>query len=552
MLVVALQLTLLVLVTFSWTEKMKTDTLPHNLAYGPIPKSQGCADPDYAWSLVALALTNIGALCALALYTHAEAQQAVDLFEQLVKPCTDSSVQEPSECSCWHILVPTLQLLVALFTLFVQGLVFQNYSGKVVQGGPKYGQIMESVFASVGLAFICELDNRAWVLLEPLMPSTAAAVSVGAPASITQDSLLISLCQWGFYSRLSNSLHCCCASTGAYLARRLPHSGKQLHRAAAFCSRCCKWGLTGFFHVVLFAYECAFGTFLLQYATDFILINCPGQRAFAALLGVACFVTFQLVAGVRSRPIARAAQPRVDILSRCCTLIHMGWLPAVLQRPVVLNLLAPVIVAAFSRALYATFGINLVQSSWRCDAGAVLGCTSCNVTAEWCTFTSACAGVCLNASSAAQAHFSGRANCTNDWCNNQSCRECLLKSNGSSMPVVDINTSIKDSGLLMFGGMKCYFWWMHLWTTFLPVILTVVLAVLFLLYEGTCCKCQRVQDSSDLFACSSLQKPLHAEQRYNTQQAGSAAAGTGDSSAAAAAGMVSAPTSKMYPPIAEA
>lgn len=181
-----------------------------------------------------LALTSIGALCALALYTHAEVQQAVDLFEQLVKQCAGSGVHE-GDCS-WHLMVPIMQLSVASITLFIQGLVFQ---AKLECSGARFGQIMDPVFASVALAFICELDNKAWVLLQPLMSSIAtAATGIGTLVDTAQDSLLISLCLWASKCRLLSSFHCC-------TPEKYPHGSSPAScRAACCCSRCCKWVLT--------------------------------------------------------------------------------------------------------------------------------------------------------------------------------------------------------------------------------------------------------------------------------------------------------------------
>lgn len=503
-LVVSLQLALLVLVMVSLTEKVATDTLPRLLAIGPIP-GPPCANPTFAWDRVVLALAHIGALCALALYTHAEAQQAVDLFERLVEPCTDGRAQEG--CCSWQLLVPIMQLLVASFTLFVQALVFENNSGKALDGGPVFEQIMDSVFASVTLAFICELDNKAWVLVEPSMARMSAAYDSTLPASaaLAQDNVLLLLCQWSLGRNLSLAADSSCCAP-----RLFPTSSSEAgRRAARCCSLCCKQLLTYAFHVLLFFYECVFAMFLLIHATDPLVSNCLGQLIFAAVLGCACFLIFQVVAGVTSSPIPGAGQ-RTHRLSRCCTGMKAGWL---LARPVVLNLLAPFLVAISSRVIYTVLLNNLFQSKWRCQAGAVLGCNPCNTTAEWCTATAACAGVCRSGPSAAQANSS----CAADWCINQACVSCLLTAN-ASMPLVNISMSISGSDLLMAGVTSRLYTWMHVWISFMPAGLIVLLAGLFLWYEGTSCQSQGPEDGGGLikldFKRSSLQdrqiKILHS------------------------------------------
>lgn len=282
---------------------------------------------------------------------------------------------------------------------------------------------------------------------------------------------------------------------------------------------------------------------IIQYATDFALSNYYGQLIFASVLGCACFITFQLVAGARSRPIA--GQPHTYSIEYC-TKCRANWL---LARPVVLNLLAPLIVAISGRALQlcAVFGNSLWQSDWRCHAGAVIGCYPCNTTAEWCTVTDVCADVCKTDVSTAQAG----SPCAAGWCSNHTCADCLLRQN-SSLPPVDTEHSITEGGLLMSGGMFSFFWWMQLWHTFVPLGLTVALAALFLLYECTCCECQRVQECSDLITSGSLQAWRHAGLEGCMKPA--AAAGTGNSSTTATArgGMVCVPTSMLYPRITEA
>jgi hypothetical protein len=85
--IVALQVALLAYLFASWTEAMDA-TVSWNLAMypaimigAPCDSEQGQKD---AWSRFLLAVTFIAALCGLALYTHAEVQEAVVLFEALL------------------------------------------------------------------------------------------------------------------------------------------------------------------------------------------------------------------------------------------------------------------------------------------------------------------------------------------------------------------------------------------------------------------------------------------------------------------------------------
>lgn len=143
----------------------------------------------------------------------------------------------------------------------------------------------------------------------------------------------------------------------------------------------------------------------------------------------------------------------------------------------VLNLLAPLIVGGVARGLYTNFDQAVSQSVWRCRAGGVIECSRCNNTIEWCTATAKCAEDCKGGNVGAPV-------CTDGWCSNRTCVDCLLHHNGS-VPPVDTTTSIESTdGLQLCTGMS-FFVCMHLWMTFIPVVLMVLLASMFLLYEAT-------------------------------------------------------------------
>jgi hypothetical protein len=222
-LVLPLQLALLVFVAVSWREPMDK-TVSWNLAMDPEMTKQ-CAGVQDAWPRALLALANVGALCALALYTHAEVQDAVDLFQGLKaqQPDGQGVQNHRPQGAVWTLLVPVLQLVVAIATLFVQGIVFLSYRVPIAKGEAKYTNVMEAVYACVALAFICDLDNRAWVFVKPLLQAAAPPgnASQSACCSDGDSSLLLLLAQvWSsccsraprvHFTRLQCCSHVVCA-----------------------------------------------------------------------------------------------------------------------------------------------------------------------------------------------------------------------------------------------------------------------------------------------------------------------------------------------------
>lgn len=420
---------------------------------------------------VAAGSFGTGALCALALYTHAEVQDAVELFEGLVAHQPDEGVVGAHGYTgpCFALLVPVLQLLVATVTLFVQGIVFLSYRVPIAEGEAKYANGMEAVYACVALAFICDVDNRAWVFVKPLLQAAAPPGNTSQLACCSADSSssLLLLLARGWSS--------CCSR-----APRVQFTRLQCCRHVACACRCFQRLLaclfTVLFHAMVFVYESTFGMLLILYATDWQLNYCPGQLA--TMLGCSCFIAFQMTAGVRSRPMTVGSS--CNRSSDCSGCRQFPWL-----RPVVINLLVPLVVGGIARGLYTNFDNAVAQSAWRCNAGAVIGCHTCDTTSEWCTATVACADKCKGGDP-------GAAVCIDNWCmalNDDDCVSCLLRSNSS---VPDVNNSIKINitddllGQLCTGiGRPSLSSCMNVWMVFIPLALMLLLAGMFLLlYEA--------------------------------------------------------------------
>lgn len=460
--VAALQLALLVFVAVSWTEAMN---ITESWAFAILPAlGTPCGNTDNqedGWTRLVMALTNIGALCALALYTHAEVQNAVDLFEELqaqlqAKPSQVESVDDQThpQCSGWYLVVPLLQLMVAGFTLFIQGLIFQSYKVPLVAGEARYPRVMDAVYASVALAFICDLDNRAWVFVKPLFQAADRGNGSQSGRDTGGSSLMLLVAQWW-----SGCVYGSCTCTTL-----------KCKTCMACIGGCCKSLIVGLFHVMLFVYECTFGMLLTLYATDLQRYTCRGQLALGIVLGCSCFVAFQVMAGVTSQPISHSGGSRCSSGCR-----HKPWL-----RPVVLNLVAPLLLGVVLRGvLYTNVDQAVAQSAWRCYAGGVIGCNPCNTTTEWCTATEGCIEACKGGNNSV-------VSCSDSWCNDPTCVDCLLHHNGS-VPLLDVSTDIRrPNDLPVCGGMSSFFWCMHVWMTFIPLALMVLLAVSFLLFEAIC------------------------------------------------------------------
>lgn len=210
---------------------------------------------------------------------------------------------------------------------------------------------------------------------------------------------------------------------------------------------------------------------LTLYATEFtftIIAGSSGHEAAAVILGYLCFLAFQAVAGVQSRPAwvntAEAQGP---------------WK----ERFWVLNLIAPAVVGGVARlAFYNTFNKQIAASSWRCNAGAVIGC-SCNVTADWCTSTASCISSCGVGKAGVDHH-----ECMPNWCSDTACIGCLLNASATAMPNVTIGTYIEvyDNVPMCVNGLHkfhCFYWCMHLWYTILPIALMTAIAIVFLVRE---------------------------------------------------------------------
>ena len=82
------------------------------------------------------------------------------------------------------------------------------------------------------------------------------------------------------------------------------------------------------------------------------------------------------------------------------------------------------------------------------------------------------------------------------WCTDQACVECVLHTN-DTMPLADVGTAIAaDDGMYMCHGITSPLWCMHLWMTFLPVSLMLLLACAFLWHESSCRKYRQGRSSS--------------------------------------------------------
>jgi hypothetical protein len=488
-LVVMLQLALLSYVAVAWSEKFNA-TLSYNLATYPII-GDSVQLPDWAKGMAnhwfMLILAKVGSLCALALYTHAEAQAAVDLFEDLrharkqqpaqlaTTACTRSQhgsknwQQSDAPPSVWTLIVPMLQLIMALATLFVQGIIYQSYTVRAAADADKRSSAMEAVYSCVGLVFILDIDNQAWKLVQPLLQD--------ANSHADGDSLNLLTAAGNWMADAGQWLADCCSV--CILCKLCKRLWQCISSAVCYCCSCCSGEcvLVYAFHVLLFVYECTFGMLLTLYATDHALIlrvDNPGQLAAAIVLGFFCFVTVQTVAGVRTLPARIQASKHTGCFTPCGS---KWW------RPLVLNLLAPLVAGGYARVMYHAFNKETASSAWRCHAGAVIGCTNCDVNSTWCVSTVSCKDSCLQLPVGATAGSS----CLSNWCNNRACLECLLKTN-AAVPAVDVNTAMKPQDCMpMCGKMSNFMGCMHLWFTAVPLLSMVLVAAVFLFIEGSCC-----------------------------------------------------------------
>jgi hypothetical protein len=478
LLTASLQLALLVFVAIAWTETSKSSNA-----------SQIALSTHHTQHLdthFLLTLTEVASLCALALFTHAEVQAAVDLFgrlgqEQLGLQGSAAVGQASQQCTAvWLLAVPLLQLIIAALTLVVQGLVFMM-SFTVPIGGPdelKTKAVMDAVFACVALAFILELDNQVWVFVKPLMGTTSLNSS--------DDEANTSSCV-GCDSLLALFNDCCLRGIGVVCGWLSCHSQHRRQACCASAVRCGARALTCAFHMIVIVYHCTFGMLLLIYATSYVFNDSPALMAGSVLLSFGCFVVFQIVTGVRS---ARSTGTHC----RCCP----AWL-----RPLFINLAAPICTAVFARVIWTVFTNQLVASTWRCKAGAVINCAHtsppCSDTTAWCSSTTACNAACTgwDAAGGAAALVQGviastpshAAPCTGSWCSNSDCIQCLLTQNGTGIPPVDITVGPLD--MPMCSGIRhSYYWCMHAWMTFMPLAFMLLLAGGFLVYESKRCRCQ--------------------------------------------------------------
>jgi hypothetical protein len=301
LLVVALQVTLLTYVAVAWAEMFKGVLSTRLATFSNIPLAKDAADPS-AWLM--LVLTKISSLCALALYTHAEVQAAVELFEGLREDMQNTAADvRPSIAT---LLVPLLQLVVALITLFVQGVIFQTYAVPFDHDKEKYKNVMDAVLACVSLAFILEIDDRTWKVVQLMLDRTANCDSsqpVDVLANVWQLSQTVSHETSEFITaeRRWQWLHQTCGNCICLPCRCLLQYSSCLWKRLKQLAPCLQCFLVLSFHTLLFIYECTFGMLLVLYATEFTFdfMEDSGREAAAAkALAIICFFAFQVVAGV--------------------------------------------------------------------------------------------------------------------------------------------------------------------------------------------------------------------------------------------------------------
>jgi uncharacterized membrane protein YjjB (DUF3815 family) len=325
-LVVALQVALLAYVTTVWTaaEEFK-DNLSTNMASFFIT-SLGSRLPqltnELANSCLLLMLTKMVSLCALALYTHAEVEAAVNLFNDLRDDMQQAPDRRPSLSA---LVVPLVQLAVAAYTLFVQGVLFQEYRVHLGNGDGLHTDLLEIVLASVGFAFILELDARAWTAVQPLLEYAfngvgrqATNIVADAGGWLSQAWVRDASCMHLPQACNCSCMYWCCLS------------------ACGKCCTCCRGFLVFMFYLLLCGCECIFGMLLVLYATDPVLSTShtySSQLAGSMVLGCLGFLAMQAVAGVQSKPLS----------NRCAGAGPWRW------RFVCLNIIFPLIVGAVAR-----------------------------------------------------------------------------------------------------------------------------------------------------------------------------------------------------------
>jgi hypothetical protein len=482
LLTVSLQLALLIFVAAAWTETSQDSNA-----------SQIALSTHYTQDLSTqflLTLTEVASLCALALYTHAEVQAAVDLFgklrqQQQLGARGNAGSGEPSQrcVAVWVLAVPLLQLIIAALTLVVQGLVFMMSFQVPVVGSkdPKTKAVMDAVFACVALAFILELDNQIWVFVKPVCG--ASRLNTSSSCDRANTSSHIATCS------LLALVNGCCLKGGDVVCSWLLHHIQSRRQGRLACAaQCGVRALTCMFDIIVIIYHCAFGMLLFIYATSYVFNDSPHMMAGSVLLSFCCFVVFQIVAGVRS---ARSTGTHC-----CCT---PAWV-----RPLFINLAAPICTAVFARVIWTVFTNQVLASTWRCTAGAVIDCAHtsppCKDPTSWCTSTTVCNAACTggNPAAAAAAFIQGvvttnlnsshSAPCMGSWCSNVACIQCLLRDNGTFPPVV-LSTGPLDVPMCS-GAPHSYYSCMHAWMTFMPLAFMLLLAGGLLLYERKQCRCQ--------------------------------------------------------------
>jgi hypothetical protein len=369
-------------------------------------------------SAVLLALTKLGSFTALAMFCQWEARAAVDLFHQVIQ--RDQPATAPTRSLL--VWVPVWQLIVAGFTLYLQGFVSSSYyigpndhwcsprntsayasspspsptplssptpTGEQnlceKEGGGTW-DVIDVLFNSVALGFILQLDDQMLELLQQLQDQEVWP-------NLWHGLVL----DWGWVILIIKSVMPCLSRTGAEaalasgspdtaVARR--HSSRVRH---VICVHV-KSVLSGLgnvvsylgehiFHVLAMAYSCVLFVFMV---TAFNSLDNTGSSTYVGVsiatfvVATACFIAVQTLLGLPLAPLAaNGTSPSGSQPHACSSVQWYYW---------IINVLVPIIIVVLTRVLLDCLVSHKLQCSWLRDESAVpLNASSTLAANAWCS-----------------------------------------------------------------------------------------------------------------------------------------------------------------------
>jgi hypothetical protein len=283
-------------------------------------------------SAVLLALTRLASFVALAMFFQGEAREAVHLFHQVAETASTG-------VGSLLVWVPVWQMIVAGFTLYLQGFVsLVFYIGKcdhwcVGERGDGLDAI-DVLFNSVVLSFILQLDDQMWELLKR------------GPNSCSGPVLDWTWLFWPWEKMKS------CWRTNSPFPTPTNRSNWLASLAGSWCSRCrscITFILSGLgvhvFHMLAMGYSCILFVFMITAFHSLHDNNNNNAKNLATSLVVAtvCFAAFQTLVGLPLQPLAVIGTCR--FLSQPHTSAYEQWYLWTV------NILVPILMMMFTLVL---------------------------------------------------------------------------------------------------------------------------------------------------------------------------------------------------------